>query len=449
MDLPLELFQDIAQRLSRRDLKQLRLTCKRLAENTVPLLFDSVFLSAVPRDFERAKATVAHHGSLVRTFVVSPLEYQTIDEEIYQYKVDRPEYGGYSPTRADLDKHKQLGYGLYCELQCQEEKAHAELSMHERIRTVLKGAPNVRKVVITCRDRFSDSEVAKYCRWKGCAIPQEEHAVFRLRPLNIYRYRHTDTPSTDLSDTLLAIASVSTAEMTTLVMEPDGTSRIYFRMAIETFSWRHDQMDQMSTFMATLTKLHLNIGEPEDPESLLLETGISAHVLSKAWNLEDLSLDFSTSPRRRHLVPNPSSLPPERLRYTLSDCCFPKLRTLELKGSAMFRNELIPILKKFPKLKHLALVDFHLTDYLWMNLIEEIKLNGNLQSLHLGTIYGHFDDQQPANIFRSWWDSRGSIPKYLLDDGPNPFSNLTERDRQKQRRLWESISASPETISLL
>lgn len=70
MEIPLELFQNIAQRLQKADLKRLRLTCKGFAENAIPFLFDTVFLSADPLDLESADLIFRHFKTSLKVVIV-------------------------------------------------------------------------------------------------------------------------------------------------------------------------------------------------------------------------------------------------------------------------------------------------------------------------------------------------------------------------------------------
>lgn len=160
MKLPLEIFQDVARRLSRKDLKQLRLVCKQFSEHLVPLLYDSVFLAIDSLELERAECILAHFKSSIKSVVVSPIKYPDLTLKQYRNCVvtlaDETSFLPRLPYRSKVGEHVKKSYENYCIVQQRGSVDGLEERMYHLLRTLLQNAPSLKKVVLTHRHRNID-----------------------------------------------------------------------------------------------------------------------------------------------------------------------------------------------------------------------------------------------------------------------------------------------------
>lgn len=80
--LPVELLALILSHLSKPELKDVRLTCKVLSDNSIPILFSTVVASIFPTDLEifTKISKLPHLSSSVRTLFYNILQYNPKDE---------------------------------------------------------------------------------------------------------------------------------------------------------------------------------------------------------------------------------------------------------------------------------------------------------------------------------------------------------------------------------
>ena len=199
MDLPLELFQDVARRLSRKDLKELRLVCKQFAENLVPLVFDSVFLSMHPSDLDKTNEALVNFRPFIKTLILCPLKYGGITRQAYHDRVRGFMPIKRLPYRSRFQEHIKMSYRCYCRVQKRASAREVRSKMQRLVRTLLETAPSLNRVVLTHRHRhidFTDLELACYCRWKTCSISRDMHLMFRITPFLSQATRLSDISGT-------------------------------------------------------------------------------------------------------------------------------------------------------------------------------------------------------------------------------------------------------------
>lgn len=186
--------------------------------------------------------------------------------------------------------------------------------------------------------------------------------------------------------------------------------------------------------MANLKKLRLEVDEKYCtrpilhiatlPEHAKYE-GVMARFLTQAQNLEYLFLDMPCM--------DTNGLSDQTLRT----CRLPMLRLILLRGTCMLRDELITFVRGSPALEHLVIENCRLGNYLWKDLIALIKTL--LKSLHMTPLFGGFADLYSSPTVYFYEDSRGDVEKYLLHDGPNPFSDEALSrclDRPRENEFW-------------
>ena len=409
MELPPELLADVVQYLSRRDLKQLRSTCRRLAEQVVPFLFDSIFLSTDASDLKRAELASISYGRQIRNVVVSFVPYNELTWLSYQ-KTVRLEKGmrfGRLSYSCRFQQHMAHNYKRFCTARHRAAQPSSASRMYELLEMVLNTGPNIRTVIVTRRQSFNEVDLADYCCWENCPLSLKEHAMFRITPLQ----GTIGHQSLDLSPLLLTIAKSGVAVIKKLVMDSfqhhgsGGT----FRVSHETFGRLERHMSQVSAFLANLVKLRLALQQFRKGQTNPTAPRAIARFLSQAQNLECLYLEaFSyrdeVHPFGRHILQD------------LGVCRLPKLRVLILRHSEIFGDELLPLLETLPGLKHLVLESCDLKEYFWKDLLEKIKMQHHLETLHLCYIAN-----TAVSSFR-YVDYCDEVKRFLVGDGPNPFS---------------------------
>ena len=420
MDLPPELLEDVAQRLSRRDLKQLRLTCKRLAQYLVPYLFDSLFLSTDPVDHETAESAMAHFGPYIKTIVVTPLGFPYLSRESYKWRARSEINCVRLPYRSRFDQHVDMGYRAYRRVQGASDQSHILSQLWLLFQQAIVTLPGVRRIVITYRRRavhLTDTELASYCRWKTCSIPRAAHAAFRLCPL-------FDDASPNIMRCISGILSARATNVKELIMEPRNSGPTswlthYFTIDGEGLRKLTKGTSQASGFLANLSKLRLAVHEHRFVGNLS-RTGIIAEVLSQAQNLECLFLE-------KHFYDDwmDADQGQSVFRLMLGGCDLPKLRVLVLEDTNLEGDELLSFLRNSPGMSHLVLETCKLKAYLWKTLIDRIKNETKLRTLHMNELSGGFEVAGLIKKWQTYVDYDGEVEKYLLSCGPNPFSFKT------------------------
>ena len=169
--LPLELLQDVAQYLTKKDLKVLRSLCRKFARGLGSLLFDSVFLSLDPLDLDKAKKIQACFESSVRTLIICPLMYEPITQRQYEDRIldwmENRDLRGLSR----FDKHIERSYEEYVNVWERAGTWDSRQRMQHLFQRLLEIAPKLEKVIFTHKNRHIDTanlDVAKYCPFTKC-----------------------------------------------------------------------------------------------------------------------------------------------------------------------------------------------------------------------------------------------------------------------------------------
>ena len=410
MQLPPEILDFISAYLVKRDLKQLRLACKELAEVAVPYLFDTLFLSHDQLDLIYAEWMLAYFYPMIKTVVVSPLRYKELDQSSYEEAVCRVTRCERLSQFSFFDSHIAVGYRQYCTVWKRTAQPPSMAPIEELLRKTVNCAPNVSRLVITHRHRYSDimdDELMRGCPGWLCPIPQEMHACFRLSPWQSLKISN----SADIERPLVAILSEPDASMKELIMDPVQEGTGCFKMPIECFFSFGSMKDRMPRFLIGLAKLRLNINEQFAGQPDFFSTGIIADLLSHAQNLKCLYLELHS----------PGSTP-GTFRHTLGGCKFPKLQILVLKEYSLDVNELIEFFSYSPGLKHFIIESCWLIRYLWKDLIEDIKAHTKLEAIHMNVLQQGFEAATGRRGLDCYVDENGDVENFVLHNGPNPFS---------------------------
>ena len=427
MDIPVELIELIAQNLTKKDIKNLRLASRRLAEITADFLYRTIFLSPDPLDLMHAESALAHFPSLIRTIIVSPLRYAMIGRADHLFRVECSKGRTSLPDNHRYFEHVEMGYKTYRTLRQRVGHHGGKTQMNQLLQRVLRTAPNVRKMTIANRHRhqeLTDWEMARYCRWGDCPMSRAMHGMFRVGHLKAY-----DCPRTsEFTNSMFAIVPAGTAKIKEVFMDSiDSRGSLpgpyyyehhtFYGMPIETFDNPYQYTYQSIVFAGNLKKLRLNLDD-KVPEEVKIEGGAFSMFLSKTKNLEFLSLDT----RSQYLHLDYINEHGDWFRHTLGSTRLPKLRVLVLEKIAMTGNELVSFLEGSPALRHLVIEDAFLKDNLWRLLIEDIKASTHLGAIHMNFLSGGFDAHFSWSSRTHYVDHHGDVGKFVFHGGPNPFS---------------------------
>ena len=307
-----------------------------------------------------------------------------------------------------MARHMAKGYTIYCRIEQRISQSSASTNFEDMVERVLREAPNARKVIITHRKRLQhmqDEELRQYCPWLRCPLTPKRHELFRLTPLQSLG----DSRSSRIAQSFFAIIPAGTKKIKEVMMQTPGPNGGVFRMPIEGFASPVRYTFQVSTFMASLLKLRLDIDDvSKEKEPLHKRT--MAKFLSQARNLEYLFLGTS------------ESCDNGMFRFTLGCCQFPRLRILVLQNTGMDGADLEPFFKGAPKLKRLVLEGCITTGSLAEELLELIRAVTTLKALHMNCVFQRLGSVWGQKESFHYWDYHGDVENYLLHDGPNPFS---------------------------
>ena len=431
LQLPIELVQDVLCRISRKDIKNVRLVSKTLAKAAAPFCFDSIFLSVDPLDLEKAKYVLNSFTSMIKTLIIPPLRYANLGEAIYGECVQALGRLGHSEaTYKQIKKHIKQGYKDYSSLQERSSHSRAQQEMLTCLRVALETSPNLKEVVLTHRRRYTELtglELAKFCSVEECDFPVETHALLRLSP----HQSHLGLDSPDVSDASSSIIMFGGSRTRELIMEPGGTPFVRFQVRMESdFAalFPVTACRDVTNFMSSLTRLRFGLDTYWIPNPR--RKRMMASMLAHARELEYLFLDGLLGYLHDPAKPTESSF-----HYMLHGCGFPKLRVFVLGNSAMDGDELLPLLNYWPLLKRLVIDDCLLRGHRWEYLIEGIKLNTRLDDLFMDALWEAEYGPQGDEKLLYYADCAGDINDFVFHDRPNPFS---VEDRKRYKDMWWS-----------
>jgi hypothetical protein len=160
----------------------------------------------------------------------------------------------------------------------------------------------------------------------------------------------------------------------------------------------------MSIFPDHLRKLRLSVNcLPSEGQ----QVRAVAEFLSRAYGLECL---FLTCGR-------PSS-PEDRVDSILSQCRFPKLRTLIVEGGTIQDMDFLPNFCGVRNLRHLALEDVRIERSRWRAVIDGIKSRLDLTSLDMNHLCGGKRWEEDSEVYI---DGGNNVDSFLHSKGPHPF----------------------------
>ena len=197
MEIPPEVLGRILACLEKKDLKEVRLVCKKLERSAVSLLFDEVYLSTNPSEIEIAQNTVRNFGKSIRTVVISAVEYKKRDWA--SFKVIKRDF---HPV-----KYVRLAYKNYRRLRQEQQEMLQAGTYFGNLCYILRTVSNARRLVITDLEadlRGPEGERRRSRLWRvgdcpilcsipGCAYGNLKHLSYMVSPYSLIDGYEEDT----------------------------------------------------------------------------------------------------------------------------------------------------------------------------------------------------------------------------------------------------------------
>lgn len=200
MEVPPEVLGRILAFLEKKDLKEVRLVCKKLERSAVPLLFNEIYLSTNPAEIEITQNTLRTFGKSIKTLFFSAVEYPEIKWSDFKNAI------GYSYQEVGYPK---VAYTNYCRLRQEQQEMLRAGTYFGHLCYALRTMPNAQRLVIT---DFEASSVPRewerrrsrlwrigdcpaHCSIRGCTGGNLSHLSAMIRPRRLLR---TATQETDM-----------------------------------------------------------------------------------------------------------------------------------------------------------------------------------------------------------------------------------------------------------
>ena len=187
MEVPPEVLGRILDFLEKKDLKEVRLVCKKLERSAAPLLYDEVYLSANPAEMEIAQKTVRNFGKSIKTVYFSAVKYEEMKWGKFKNAI----------KRSDALEYVRLAYANYCRLRQEQEEMFRVGTYFGHLCFILRTVPNAQLLVMTDSEASSGSwkmwekrrsrlwrvgDCPAHCSIQGCACGNLKHLSHMVRP---------------------------------------------------------------------------------------------------------------------------------------------------------------------------------------------------------------------------------------------------------------------------
>ena len=196
MEVPPEILGWVLACLEKKDLKRVRLVCKKLERSAVSLLFDEVYLSTNPAEIEIMQSTVRNFGNLIKTVFFSATVYREITWRRFMSTFEH-----YHPM-----DYIRLAYTNYCRLRQEQQEIFRAGTHLGHLCYALRTIPNAQCLIIT--DFETDSrryewtrrqsrlwrigDCPAHCSIQGCAYGNLKHLRYMIGAQNILSYGPRD-----------------------------------------------------------------------------------------------------------------------------------------------------------------------------------------------------------------------------------------------------------------
>lgn len=171
MDLPPEILGLALSSLQKVDLKKARQVNKAWEKGAVPYLFDEVFLSSNPADFEAADLTMRTFTPFIKTVTFSSIYYMPVQWNYLKQEGRDQVPKGMRGKDSDLfDQHLRVEYGNYCRLGDEQQEALERGTCLARLISAFQTLPNLQKLVLSdfgCKGVESETELRGRGHWNA------------------------------------------------------------------------------------------------------------------------------------------------------------------------------------------------------------------------------------------------------------------------------------------
>ena len=140
MEVPPETLGRILACLDKKDLKEVRLVCKKLERSAVSLLFDEIYLSTNPAEIEIAQNTIRSFGKSIKTVFFSAVVYKEMKWGNFKNAVRRSRH---------YVEFLRLAYTNYCRLRQEQQDMLRAGTYFGHLLYALRTIPNAQRLVIT------------------------------------------------------------------------------------------------------------------------------------------------------------------------------------------------------------------------------------------------------------------------------------------------------------
>ena len=192
MEVPPEILGRILAHLEKKDLKEVRLVCKKLERSAVSLLFDEVYLSTNPAEMEIAQNTVRNFGKSIKTVYFSAVVYEEMKWGEFKNAM--------KDHREEVD-YVRLAYTNYCRLRQEQQALFRAGTYFGNLCYALHTIPKAQRLVITDFEAYSGpsawnkrvlrlwrvGDCPAHCSIQGCDYGNLEHLGYMVRARSLLR----------------------------------------------------------------------------------------------------------------------------------------------------------------------------------------------------------------------------------------------------------------------
>ena len=397
----------IITRVPKRDLKSCRLAVKAWEGSIIPLLFDSVFVTARYADLEVAGLVASRFGDFVKTLIYSA-----------EFFENQGFYSKYSKSAVKMrcqpcyERHINQHREIYANLALEQRVILKNGGMRDFLLRFFKTIPSISRIVLThswrrrqldwCEQAAMDTKARSYkpfdktftcsnqnCNFLTCHLFSDDHFT-HARPGR----RASDQGASHWEDLMRALG-----ESRVVVREIRIVAPLLDTMPLNIWRPSCGLGEIMIDTFSSLTKLHISLdlnyfeGYFQGTNELPLANGVLTKALSSATSLESL-----------HITLVYANWGNEIRKYAtdfgtlFKNSSFPKLKDMNLYRCSADEDELLSFLKRSPAVRSLTLKQFQLTGGYWVTLIQEIRDSTLVKDLQLLDIRGSMGDSVGEDI---------------------------------------------------
>ena len=416
MYLPPEILSSVLSHQPKTELKTARLVCKAFDAAAVPFLFKNIYLIARYADMEKASLLASRFGSYVKTLILSSESFDTyVSWEMFQRTI----------------RDERLATSYYDSYRKLEEEQEELLSGGEffgHLCNTLTVLPHLQKVILTngerteklcwCQQAYVDGHSRNYDPFLDKGYPE----LKSLRPPPEHRCLTTingleETDYNVWHQILRALYATGNTKVKAIATElcRSGLTVNAFSMTTP----RHRYCTAKILPNLTSLHLHLEFNYLDEFHDEIYSDGVIARTLSAAINLKSLVIETID-----HIIEyeEGDQDTPTTFEMILEGCDMPKLVNFGLGNSAFREAEMTIFLQHSQGIKHMSFHDLTLISGSWEKMFHTIKGSLALESFQFESLQGGVAELSKAGFDCKEYEPYPATEKFLLCDGPNPFS---------------------------